>query len=404
MTKSFLRWSPLAARLLAGTFAVGLSLVATAQAAEITALTWEPGDDTAVAIGVNGRAQHTVETLEDGLRLRLKFSDTKLAANVTDLDGRGDVKGVYPYPTDNGNAVALDFLLTTAGALNVEQTPTGYRVQVLTGERAAPRVRDAAEPAAASTDKANAIEDITYTALPGDRLQIRLKMRKTPAAPIAFTITNPPRISLDFADTGVAMRKKSLSIDAGAVANVTAVEAENRSRVVLTLVRPVPYSTHVEPDGVTIMVENPPSLIGGTEKPKTTRFAGAAKPGKFSLENIDFRRGPEGDAKVMVDLSDPSVGINIYEQAGEIIVDFLNTNVPKDLQRRLDVVDFATPVTTIDTFVLGKNARMVIKPQGRYEHLAYQAGDIFTVNVKPVVVKPGDEKKPDEFGYTGERL
>ena len=102
-------------------------------------------------------------------------------------------------------------------------------------------------------------------------------------------------------------------------------------------------------------------------------------------------------------LSDPAVGIDINEQAGQIILDFLDTSIPVQLQRRLDVIDFATPVQTIDAFPVGQNARMVITPKGRYEHAAYQAGNIFRVNIKPILEKE-EERPVDEFGYSGEKL
>jgi type IV pilus assembly protein PilQ len=103
-------------------------------------------------------------------------------------------------------------------------------------------------------------------------------------------------------------------------------------------------------------------------------------------------------------LSDSAVGVDIREQAGEVVVDFSDTNAPAELQRRLNVVDFATPVQHVDIFPQGKNTRMVISALGKYEHLAYQVGELLTISVKPVVEKPGDKKKVDEFGYSGEKL
>ncbi|BAV32386.1 pilus assembly protein PilQ [Sulfuricaulis limicola] len=260
------------------------------------------------------------------------------------------------------------------------------------------------QPAAApAVDDRNSIEDIVYTKLPGDRIQITFKMTKPPVEPNAFTITNPARISLDFPNTRVGLEKKSLAVKEAAVTSVTAIEAEDRTRVVLSLIKPVAYSTSIEGNNFAVTVEAPVSAIAGAVEPKTTHFASTRKAGKFSLKGIDFRRGPQGDGKIIINLSDPAVGIDIREQAGEIMLDFLNTAAPAELQRRLDVVDFATPVQTIDTFVQGKNTRMIITPKGKYEHLAYQTGNVFTVSVKPVIEKP-DEKKVDEFGYSGEKL
>lgn len=373
-----------------------------ATAAELRSLKWAGG---ALELHVDGAAKHETQSLEDGKRLRLKLFETKLAAGIGDIDGRGRVKGVYPYLAENGGAVYVDLLLSEAGSLSVEPASFGFRLAIGSAAASAPesegqqRLQDGAD-----TASGNAIEDIIYTKLPGDRLQIKLKMSEAPDMPVAFTISNPPRVSLDFRNTKVKLPKRTVRIGEGAVASVVAVEAENRTRVVLNLVKPVAYETHLERDGVTLIVESPVSAIAGTQKPKTTQFASAVRGGKHRLNNIDFRRGAGSDGKVIIELSNPGIGINIYEQAGEIMVDFLDTSVPQDMQRRLDVVDFATPIQTIDTFVQGRNTRMVIKPKGKYEHLAYQAGNMFTVNVKPVIVQPGEEKKPDEFGYTGEKL
>lgn len=382
-------------RLFATVFATSISLfgIASVQAAELQALRW--ADDGSLDLKLTGPVDFKTQTLEDGKRLRIQLPQTSLNPTVTDIEGRGAVKGVFPYPADNGNAVYVDLLFNEAGTIDVKAVDGGLRVYI---NGAGPTT------AAAAAVASNSIEEIAYNTLPGDRLQIKIRMAKKPETPLSFTVTNPPSISFDFANTKLNLPRKSLRVGTGAVTDIIAVEAQNRSRVVMKLVKPVAYSTHVEDDGVTVILENPTSAIGGAEAPKLTRFTTTQTNGKFSLKNIDFRRGTAGDGKVIIDLSDPRVGVNIYEQAGEIIVDFLDTSVPQKLQRRLDVVDFATPIDTIETFAQGRNARMIIKPHGRYEHLAYQAGNVFTVDVKPIVAAPGDEKKPDEFGYTGEKL
>jgi len=392
--------------------------------AEIQSIAWEPGSDTPVLqIRVAGDAAYQVQALEDGQRLRINFPDSTMGSSLTELQGMDKVKGVYPYLADNGKAVVVDMLMTEPGQLDVQKAEYGYRVVASALAPAATAAAPAAAPtpAAEATGKTevipqenvapaepaaeqkNVIEDIAYAKLPGDRIQITMKMAKAPVEPNAFTITNPARISLDFAKTRVGMEKKSLAIKQGAVTSVTAVEAEDRTRIVLSLIKPVAYSTNIDGNNFVVTVEAPVSAIAGAVGPKTTHFASSRKAGKYSIKAVDFRRGPQGDGKVIINLSDPSVGIDIREQAGEIIVDFLNTSAPSELQRRLDVVDFATPVQTVDTFVQGKNTRMIITPKGKYEQSAYQTGDVFTVDVKPVIEK-ADEKKVDEFGYSGEKL
>lgn len=388
---------PRAARLLAAAalwFAFG-----SATAGELAALAWDEATaEPTLQVSVTGSPGYEVLSFEGGQRLRLVLPDTALAG-AADLEGRGIVKGVYPYPAETGNAVNVDLLLTVPGELKVVPGADGMRVTAV-----AASAPTAAEPdAPAVTPAGNSIENIVYAKLPGNRIQIQVRMSGTPPKPTVFTTTNPARIALDFANTDVKMAVSSVKVGEGAVLGVNAVQGKDRSRVVVNLVRAAGYTTAADARTFTITVDNPVGGIAGTQAPKTERFASATRPGKHSLKGIDFRRGPLGDGKIVIGLSDTGVGIDIREQAGEIIVDFLDTGIPAELQRRLDVTDFGTPVLNVDTFVQGKNVRLVIVAKGKYEHLAYQAGDVFTINIKPIIEKPGEVKK-DELGYSGEKL
>ncbi len=401
-------------------------------AGEITNLSW--ASDNVLDIAVSGNAKYKVEDFEDGKRLRISFPGSTLGADVAEPGGRSGIKGVYPYLADNGATVNIDILATTASKLNVTKTGSGYQVaavstdattasqsevaevataaapaQVL--ETAAPVVAAAApvvptpatEPVPVSQGPANSITDISFVKLPGSRVQIRLKMTNTPVKPRAFTITNPARIAFDFDNTGLNASKRTLRVGVGAVVSVNAVAVGNRTRVVLNLVRPVGYETGIVDNDLVFTLDSPVTAIGGAVTQNRTRFSTKTVAARYSIKNIDFRRGPAGDAKIIVTLSDPSIGIDVKDQAGDIILDFLNTNLPANLERRLDVVDFATPVQTIDVFGQGKNARMIITPTGKYEHLAYQTGNTFTLSIKPITVDE-DESRMDEFGYSGEKL
>jgi type IV pilus assembly protein PilQ len=400
-------------------------------AGDLTAMNWEEGAaEPIMQVWVSGSPSYEVQSLDGGQRLRFSLADTAMR-DVTDLNGRGVVKGVYPYLTETGTGVNIDFLMSSPSELKVEPASYGYRIVAMSvvangkaatngkAETAAPATASTAAPAAAAATAAvvpvpvavpakpaeplNTINEIVYAKLPGDRIQVQLRMAETPPKPAIFTTNNPARVAIDFPNTRVNLPKSSVKVGEGAVNSVTAVEAQNRTRIVLNLVRSVAYTTSTDGRNYTITVESAAGGVAGTQAAKTTRFATAVKPGKHNLKNIDFRRGPQADAKIIIGLSDTGVGIDIREQAGEIIVDFLDTGISAELQRRLDVTDFGTPVTNVDTFVQGKNVRMVVTAKGKFEHLAYQAGDVFTVNVKPVIEKEG-EKKKDEFGYSGEKL
>lgn len=251
---------------------------------------------------------------------------------------------------------------------------------------------------------AASLDDISYTSLPGDRVQLKLKLSEPVTSdPLSFTIDNPARVALDFPGTSVNLTNKNQNIGVGNAESVTAVEADGRTRVVLNLVQLVPYQLETRGDTVLITLD-------GIQADLESHVSGASEvtlPGSSSgasIRDIDFRRGAEGEAQILVDLSDPNVGINIREQGKNIIVDFIDTQLPGELDRRLDVIDFATPAKEIDTFPHGNGTRMVIAPKGLYEHLAYQSENTFTIEIKPLTAQEEEQLKKAKFGYTGERL
>lgn len=247
------------------------------------------------------------------------------------------------------------------------------------------------------------LRDISYSALPGDRVQVRLQLSAPVASdPLSFTIDNPARIAIDFPGVGLGLGERSRTIGVGAAQSVSAVEAEGRTRVVLNLARMVPYNLAVDGNDLLITLE------AGAEAPSALEVASGderdLKQEAAALESIDFRRGERGEGRVVVVLGDPAMPVNVTEQGGQIIVDFPLANLPERLNRKLDVIDFATPVKLVDTFSRGRGARMVITPTGDYDHLAYQSDETFTVEVKPLTKAEVEEAKKAKLGYTGERL
>ncbi len=246
------------------------------------------------------------------------------------------------------------------------------------------------------------LDDISYASLPGDRVQVELKLSGRVDEPLSFAIDNPARVALDLPGVKLNLSRKTSDINVGMARSVTAVEAAGRTRVVLNLVKMVPYSLKVAGNSVLLTLEDA-GTAAGPALSTATRMAGrAAKRG--AIENIDFRRGEEGEGRVIVSLSDPSIVVDTQEEGGRIIVEFLNVELPEQLQRRLEVIDFATPVQTIETVQRGNNVRMTILPKGLYEHLAYQSDDIFALDVKPVSEAEEEQVRKDKFGFTGERL
>lgn len=256
----------------------------------------------------------------------------------------------------------------------------------------------AAQAAELSLDK------ISYSSLPGDRVQIKLDL-SAPITdkPLHFTIDNPARIALDFPGTRLNLKEKTQSIGIGMAHSVSAVEAGGRTRVVFNLVRMVGYDIQTQGNSVVVTLETGP---GGGPQPAVAGLAPAAPAaGPARIDNIDFRRGPSGEGRIIVTLSDPTVGVNINQEAGNIVIDFLDATLPPELDRRLDVIDFATPVKEVDTKPHAGGARMLITTTSPdYDYLAHQSENILTVEVKPLTPAEKEQLKKEKFGYTGERL
>ncbi len=230
---------------------------------------------------------------------------------------------------------------------------------------------------------------------------IKVKLEQPLAGlPAGFSINTPPRIAFDFPNTVNSLGKSSQEFNNGDLRSANIVQAGNRTRLVVNLNQMLAYETKLDGNSLVITLHDKPA---DTASSNTSRFAEAKQAKqKYELRDIDFRRGKNGEGRIQVDLSDPGMGIDIRQQGTTLIVDFLKTDLPRNLQHKLDVVDFATPVQNVDTFVQGDNVRMVIEPSGQWDYAAYQTDNKFIVEVKPVVAdKQGGGGKP---GYTGEKL
>ncbi len=245
------------------------------------------------------------------------------------------------------------------------------------------------------------LEDISFSSLSGDRVQITLTTDGTMPQPLSFTIDNPARIAIDLVDTTSHLKAKLLPINIGVAKSATTVEAGGRTRVVLNLDEMVAYDLDVQGNEVIITLGG----RGDNSALVTANTSRGASSAMAEVTNVDFRRGAGGEGIVVVEVSDPSVNFDVREEGDKIIVDFIGVALPQSLAQRLDVIDFATPVQTIDTTSAGSNVRMVISAQGFYEHLAYQSGNVFSVQVAEVSSQAKKEElQKERFGYTGKRL
>ncbi len=256
-----------------------------------------------------------------------------------------------------------------------------------------------------ATPAANRLEAIDFQALGGQQMQFRLRTSGPAPQPLAFTIDKPARISLDLPGVSLALPSRRIDVKAGGIDSLVAGEAGGRTRVVLNLDALVPYETSVDGNSIVLTVGAAASSGGVAASAPAAAVAGnstgSAATGR-RLENIDFRRGLEGSGRVIVRLSDSHTPVNVRQEGGQIVVDFIGAELPDALARRYDVTDFATPVTYIDALRAEGKARVVIAAGADFEHLAYQSDDQYVVEVKPPTKAKvaADERKE----YTGERL
>ncbi|MFV9615976.1 MAG: AMIN domain-containing protein, partial [Gammaproteobacteria bacterium] len=255
----------------------------------------------------------------------------------------------------------------------------------------------------------NAIQDIKYSTLPGNRLQISLELSEQAVNPLSFTIDNPARIAFDFPNTGSKLPKRSQPIGIGIAQSITTVSTKTKTRVILNLTEVVPYQVTTQGKNVLITLDSEATGAAFAAS-NTTVDATAAGAPRFSdkprgIENIDFRRGEEGEGRVVINLTEANIPMDISEEFGKVIVKFLGIKLPDELRQTLDVLDFATPVKSISSFEEDDNVIVEIEPvSSNYEHVAYQANNIFTMELKPISKEELEEVKKEKFGYTGERL
>lgn len=264
--------------------------------------------------------------------------------------------------------------------------------------------QEAAAPAA--TVSGNSIERVDATQTGNSVvLTIQLKSPIT-SVPPSFSVANPARIAIDLPQTANNLGRNVVDLNQGDLRSVSLVQAQGRARVVLNLRRTMTHTITVE--GNTIQVAlgaaaDTTSFRADAASAPTAASSAAASEGR-ALRAIDFRRGSEGEGRVVVDLSDPNTSVDIRQQGTTVVVDFLNTTLPEQLRRRLDVTDFGTPVALVNTFSQGANTRMVIEPRGLWEQNAYQSDTRFVIEVKPVREDPTRLFQGTRQGYQGERL
>ncbi|MCO5785720.1 type IV pilus secretin PilQ [Pseudomonas sp. G11-1] len=266
------------------------------------------------------------------------------------------------------------------------------------------------------------LERLDVASLPGERVELKLSFDEpVAAAPKGYTIDQPARIAIDLPGVKNKLGERSRELGLGNARSLTVVEANDRTRLIINLADLAPYTTRVDGNDLYILVgaDKAPGYAAGATPAAGPAQAGnsnwrssgqaavsspAAATSGPAIRSLDFQRGEQGEGNVIVDLSDPSIRVDVQEQGGRVRLNFPNTSLPDELRVRLDVKDFATPVNFVNASASGKDTTISIEPTGFYEHLVYQADSRLIVSFKPLSQTEVEQRRADAFSYTGEKL
>lgn len=257
--------------------------------------------------------------------------------------------------------------------------------------------------ASGTASAGDALKNLSFQPLPGGVVEIALELEAGTVEPKVFATSDPPRIAIDLADTSNQFEQRMLSISTGAAKAITAVEAGGRTRVVIDLFRSAPYTSRREGKTLLIRVENGFADIVSSKTPmdpaKTVSAANSTE-----LASVDFRRGKAGEGRLILGFTGDNANANLREEGGRLVLDLPNVALPEKYRRKLDLVDFATPVESIDVRTQGSGTRMTFATSAEYEKLAYQAGSEYVVEISPKREEPKKRLASDPAVYSGNRV
>ena len=251
------------------------------------------------------------------------------------------------------------------------------------------------------------LEDVSFASLPGDRFQVVMTFSDTPPEAADLAMTDPARLVLDFPGVQSNLEQKRYALSFENARSFTALSAGERTRVVLSMQEMVPYQTRVDGNVLTLEVGASAAQVADVPAADTSvhtsGYDGAISRDGVAITNVDFQRSDSGEGHVAIELSNASVNVDIDHVGNEIRLSFYQTALPEALDRRLDVVDFATPVKIIDSSSRGSTAHIVIGVLGEYEYSAYQIDTRYVIDVKPLSPQELEEKQ-SKFTYIGEKM
>ncbi len=263
----------------------------------------------------------------------------------------------------------------------------------------------------ASAQEGNRLQDIQVQSLSGQRIELKLIMTDRAPEPLAFTIENPARIALDLPGTSLGLSQRRRDVNQGPLDTILTAEANGRTRVVLNLDLMVPYEAKASGNMVIVTLGDGDDYDAGSTQFASSPSSSSGAPsyaaaGSRAISNVDFRRTRDGGGRVIVSLTDPGTPVDIRQEGARVVAIFKDTSLPAELMRRLDVMDFATPVSTVDTLKTNLDTRIVISAEGKYDQLAYQSDNEFSIEINPVPdeIEEASSLYSESKEYEGQRL
>lgn len=250
-----------------------------------------------------------------------------------------------------------------------------------------------------------ALTGIDFAATPAGGVQLQVQADGALAPGKAFLINDPPRLVIDLPATDAALPDRTKTVDTGPVGTVVVVPGEGRTRLVVNLTETVKWSMTAAGNKLLVMLDAPGVAPPVTRSPAPGAVVAApvARAAGRRVSSVDFRRGERGEGRIVVGLSSPDVQVNTRPQGGRVVVEFSGAGLPAELSRRLDVTDFATPVTRVETRQYAGGVRMEVATGAAFEHLAYQANGQYTLEISPVRDDPA-ARRGAKKAYSGEPI
>ncbi len=259
-------------------------------------------------------------------------------------------------------------------------------------------------PATAQAQTMRALQATDAVAIEGGRVLVTLSLSDTAPEPVVFATDSPARLSIDLPGVRLAMAERYRKVNVAKVQAIAVAETKDRTRVVVELTEMVGYRVRV--DGGRIYITFDAAAV--SKSSVGAAVSAPPPPGgpTSAITQIDFRRGEKGEGRVVVTLDNPQASVNVTEEGGRVVARFRNVSLADAQVRRLDVLDFATPVKYIDAMKSGFDAQIVVVPVagGDFEQVAYQSGNLFTLELQPLSQSQKEERKKNEPQYTGERI